>query len=106
VEVVLLGESDRPRSSSERMHVMGRTGTLALTGQSRRCSDDVVFALGEDDEGEVEEEVEWDEPMVSVRDLDWKRDGSLGYFIVLDEDRGEEDQLRNFGVLVDGGESG
>jgi hypothetical protein len=82
VEVVLLGESDRPRSSSERMHVMGRIGTLALTGQSRRCSDDVVFAVGEDDEGEVEEEVEWDEPMVSVRDLDWKRDGSLGYFIV------------------------
>jgi hypothetical protein len=24
----------------------------------------------------------------------------------LDEDWGEEDQLRNFGVLVDGGESG
>ena len=62
---------------------MGRTGTLALTGQSRRCSDDdVVFALGEDDEGEVEEEVEWDEPMVSVRDLDWKRDGSLGFTIM------------------------
>jgi hypothetical protein len=73
------------------MHVMGRTGTLALTEQSRLCSD-VFFAIGEDDEVEVEEEVEWDEPMVSVRDLDWKRDGSLGYFIVLDEDSlGEED---------------
>jgi len=74
------------------MHVMGRTGTRAWTGQS--CLDfdfafdfDFEFEFGEDeDDVEVEDEVEWDdddaEPMVSVLDLDWKRVGSLGYFIV------------------------
>jgi hypothetical protein len=34
--------------------------------------------------------------MVSVRDLDWKKDGSLGYFIVFGRGLRRMNQLRNF----------
>jgi len=52
--------------------------------------------------------VECEEPMVSVRDLDWKRDGSLGYFIVFGRGLIEENESIEefFAVLVRGGGKG
>jgi len=79
--VVLLGDRDLPRSSSERRRVIGRTGTRALIGQlSRDGFVDFDFDEVEDDALEVE----CVEPMV----LGEKRSDNFRYFIASSEEVG------------------